>query len=177
GEVDALNLFVGEHGRMELAGVKIKRIPMPEQFATIFSNGIVTSNALIEKNPKLVAGFGRALSKSWLACQENTEACVRAFYKANPVSRPAPDKEAGQLGTDVKQAMFDRTQIEDFRGARQRRGEYPEDAWKRLINVMHAENQIGRADLDLSKLFTNQFVDEFGQFDRQAVIGAAKAAK
>jgi len=177
GEVDALNLFVGEHGRMELAGVKIKRIPMPEQFATIFSNGMVTSNALIEKNPKLVAGFGRALLKSWLACKENTEACVRAFYKTNPASRPTPDKDAEQLAKDVKQAMFDRPQIDDYRGARPRPGEYPEDAWKRLVSVMHAEGQITRADLDLSKLYTNQFVDEFNKFDRQAVTSAAKAVR
>lgn len=178
GDVDALNLFVGEHGRMELAGIKIKRIPMPEQFATIFSNGIVTNNALIEKNPKLVAGFGRALVKSWIACKENAEACVRAYYKQNPAARPTADKEAATLANDMKQVMFDRAQIDDFRGVQpQRYGPYSEDTWKRLVGVMHGEGQIARADLDLSKLYTNQFVDEFNKFDRQVVIDAAKAAK
>jgi NitT/TauT family transport system substrate-binding protein len=178
GEVDALNLFVGEHGRMELAGIPIRRIPMPDQFRTIFSNGIVTSNALIEQKPKLVAGFGRAMVKSWFACRENQEACVRSFWKATPTAAPAPDKEAEQLRTDLKQVMFDKVNIDDFSGGGPRAyGHYPEDAWKRLIGVMAAEGQITRADLDLTKLFTNQFVDEVNKFDQAAVIKAANAAK
>ena len=178
GEVDALNLYVGEHGRMELAGIPIRRVPMPDQFRTIFSNGIVTGNALIEKNPKFVAGFARAMVKSWIACKANTEACVRSHWKINAAARPPADKEAEQLKTDMKQAMFDATQIDDFSGAPdQRYAFYPEDAWKRLIGVMHSEAQIARTDLDLSKLYTNQFVDEINKFDREAVIKAAKAAK
>jgi NitT/TauT family transport system substrate-binding protein len=178
GEIDALNLFVGEHARMEMAGIPIKRLPMPDQFRTIFSNGIVTSNTLVEQKPKLVAGFGRALVKSWLACKENTEACVRAYWKANASARPAPDKEAEQLKRDMAQVMFDRNQIDDFTvGGASLYGFYPEDAWKRLVGVMAAEGQIQRADLDLSKLFTNQFAEEYNKFDRNAVIEAAKAAK
>jgi NitT/TauT family transport system substrate-binding protein len=163
---------------MEFAGIPIRRIAMPDQFRTIFSNGIVTGNELIEKKPKLVAGFGRALIKSWLACKENTEACVRAYWKANPTAAPTPDKEAEQLKRDMAQVMFDARQIDDFTvGGPALYGNYPEDAWRRLVGVMAAEGQIARSDLDLSKLFTNQFVEEFNRFDRDAVIRAAKAAK
>jgi NitT/TauT family transport system substrate-binding protein len=178
GELDALNLYVGEHNRMELAGIPIRRVPMPEQFRTIFSNGIVTSNALIEKNPKLVAGFGRAVVKSWLACKENTEACVRAFWKVNAAARPTADKEAEQLKIDMRQAMFDRAQLDDFTvGGAPLYGNYPEEAWKRLIGVMHGEGQIARADLDLSKLYTNAFVEEFNKLDREALAKKAQAAQ
>jgi NitT/TauT family transport system substrate-binding protein len=178
GEVDALNLFVGEHARMELAGIPIKRVPMPDRFRTIFSNGLVTGNALIEKSPKLVAGFGRALTKSWIACKANTEACVRAYWKANPTARPNPDKEAEQLKRDMAQVMFDAKQIDDFTvGGPRLYGYYPEDAWTRLVGVMAAEGQIAKADLDLSKLFTNRFAEEFNRFDPEAVVRAAKAAR
>jgi NitT/TauT family transport system substrate-binding protein len=178
GEVDAVNFFVGEHGRMELAGIPIRRIPMPEQFGTIFSNGIVTSDKLIAEKPQVVAGFGRALVKSWTACKENAEACVRAYWEAVPTSKPAADKEAEQLRIDMRQVMFDRAQIDAFApGTPAQYGSFPEDAWRRLIGVMAQENLITRSDLDLAKLYSNQFVADFNRFDRDAVVRAAKAAK
>lgn len=178
GEVDALNLFVGEHGRMELAGIPIRRLPMPEIYRTIFSNGFVTSEKLISEKPKLVSGMVRAIAKSWTACKAAPEACVRAYWEANPTSRPAPDKEAAQLKTDMQQAMFDRKQLDDYSGTNVRKaGHYPEDAWRRLIKVMHDEGQITRADLDLTKLYTNRFVDEFNAYDPQIVERQARAQK
>lgn len=178
GEIDALNLFVGEHGRMELAGIAITRMPLPEQFRTIFSNGMVTNDTLIAQKPQIVAGFGRALVKSWIACKANTEACVRAYWESTPTAKPAPDKEATQLATDMKQVMFDGKNIDDFSANPAKTyGFYPEAAWKNLIGVMHAEGQIAKADLDLSKLFTNQFVAEFNKFDADAVAKAAQAVK
>jgi len=177
GEVDALNLFVGEHGRMELAGIPIRRLAMPEAFRTIFSNGFVASEKMINEKPKLVAGMVRAIAKSWAACKANTEGCVRAYWEAVPTSRPAADKEAEQLRTDMRQAMFDRNQLDDFSGAPVRKyGHFPEDAWRRLIKVMHEEALITRTDLDLGKLYTGRFVDEFNAFDLPAVERAARAA-
>ncbi len=170
GEVDAVNLFVGEHGRMELAGLPIRRLPMPEQFGSIFSNGFVVSEKLIAERPKFVAGFGRAVTKSWIACKANVEGCVRAYWAAVPTSRPAPDKEADQLKTDMRQAMFDRPQIDAFgAGAAPKYGSFPETSWKRLIDVMRNEGQITRSDLDLGKLYTGQFIDEINRFDVSAV--------
>jgi NitT/TauT family transport system substrate-binding protein len=178
GEVDALNLFVGEHGRMELSGIPIRRVPMPEAYRTIFSNGFVASDKLIAEKPKLVAGMTRAIAKSWTACKAAPEACVRAYWEAVPTSRPTPDKEAAQLKTDMQQAMFDRKQLDDYSGTTVRKmGHFPEDAWRRLVKVMHDEGQISRADLDLSKLFTNQFVDEINAFDPQVVERQARAVK
>ncbi len=178
GEVDVVNLFVGEHGRMELSGIPIKRLPMPEQFRTLFSNGFVTSEKLIAEKPKLVAGMGRAITKSWIACKANVEACVRAYWDANPTARPAPGKEAEQMKTDLKQALFDRLQVDDFAaGAPRRYGQFPADSWKRLIKVMHDEGLITRADIDVSKLYTDRFVDEVNAFDVAAVEAQSRAAR
>ncbi len=178
GEVDALNLFVGEHGRMELSGIPIKRLPMPEPFRAIFSNGFVVGEKLIAEKPRVVAGLGRALTKSWLACKANTEACVRAYWEANPTARPLADRESAQLQIDMKQAMFDRGQIDDFpAGTARRYGEFPQGAWQRLIKVMHDEGVITRADLDLSKLYTDRFVAEINAFDVAAVEARARASR
>jgi len=178
GEIDALNLFVGEHRRMEMAGIEITRMPLPDKFRTIFSNGMVTSDTLIAQKPKVVAGFGRALIKSWIACKANTEACVRAYWEQTPTAKPTPDKEAAQLAIDMQQVMFDSKQIDDFSANPSKKyGFYPDAAWKSLIGVMHSEGQIAKADLDTTKLYSNQFVDEFNKFDVDAVTKAAQAAK
>lgn len=166
GEVDAVNLFVGEHSRMELMGIPLRRLPMPDQFRTIFSNGWVVGTGLIEQNPELIEGFGRALTRSWLACKENPEDCVRAFWAANPEAAPSAENEAEQLAIDVQQVMFDRAQIDDFTvGGRGIYGDYPEDAWARLVAIMLAEGQIESDDFDLGLLFTNQFADAYNDFE------------
>lgn len=178
GEVDALNLFVSQHGAMELAGIKIRRLPLPEKYRAIFSNGWVASNDVIAKNPKLIAGFGRALTKSWLACKANPEGCVKAHWKHYPAEAPAAGKEAVQLAADAKRVMFDAKFVDDFApGAPHVYGGYPTEIWKRLIDVMHAEGQITRNDLDVTRLFSNAFVDDFNRFDVKAVEKAAKEAK
>lgn len=166
GEVDAVNLFVGEHSRMELMGIPLRRLPMPDQFRTIFSNGWVAGTGLIEQNPELIEGFGRALTRSWLACKENPEACVRAFWAVNPEAAPSAENEAEQLAIDMQQVMFDRVQIDDFTvGGRGIYGDYPEDAWARLVAVMLAEGQIENGDFDLGLLYTNRFAEAFNDFE------------
>lgn len=175
GEVDALNLFVTEHVRMELAGIPIRRLAIPDQFRTIFSNGIVVGEQTIERQPLVIAGFGRALVKSWIACREAVEACVRSWWAANPASRPQAGQEQQQLQVDMRIAMADRDSIDGFVGDDPRLyGHYTEGAWRRMIEVMRAEGQIQRADLDLSRLYTTRFVEEFNRFDREAVAAAAR---
>lgn len=175
GEVDAVNLFVGEHGRMEMAGIPIRRIPMPDQYRTIFSNGIVTNDTMIADKPEIVEGFGRALVKSWHACKANTEACVRAFWAANPAAAPAPADEAVQLERDMIQVMFDQAQIDDFTvGGPDLYGYYPEDAWDRLIAVLADDGEIDNAEFDRGLLFTNRFAEAFNDFDADAVAAAAE---
>ncbi len=175
GEVDAVNLFVGEHGRMEMAGIPIRRIPMPDQYRTIFSNGIVTNDTMIAEKPEIVEGFGRALVKSWIACKANTEACVRAFWETNPAAAPAAGDEAAQLERDMQQVMFDINQIDDFTvGGPDLYGYYPEDAWERLIEVMANDGEIDNTDFDRGLLFTNRFAEAFNDFDAEAVAAAAE---
>lgn len=177
GEIDALNLFVSQHALMEMAGIRIRRLELPEQFRVIFSNGWVASNDVIERNPRAIAGFGRALTRAWLACKENTEGCVRGHWRRYPTEAPPAAREAEQLAIDVRRAMFDARNIDDFGGGPARYGEYPEAIWRRLIEVMHAEGQIQTPNVDVTRLFTNRFVDDFNRFDVAATLAAARAAR
>ena len=177
GGVDALNLFVTEHVRMEITGIAIRRLPIPDPFRAIFSNGIVAGDQTIERQPQVVAGFGRALVKSWIACREAAAPCVRAWWAANPASRPPAGQEPQQLQADMRIAMADRDSIDGFIGDAPRLyGHYTEESWRQMIAVMHAEGQIARADLEIARLYTNRFVEDYNRFDRAAVIAAAQRA-
>jgi NitT/TauT family transport system substrate-binding protein len=177
GEVDALNLFVSEHERMAQAGIAFRRLPMPEPFRSIFSNGWVTNERMIAQQPAVVAGFARATIRGWLACKANPEACVRAWYAVDAASRPPAGQEAERLRADLRIVTVDAGQIDDFPVGQPRRyGEYPDGAWQGLIQVMHAEGQIARADLDLARLFTNRFLEEANRFDAAATEALARAA-
>jgi NitT/TauT family transport system substrate-binding protein len=177
GEVDALNLFVSEHERMAIAGIAFRRVPMPEPFRSIFSNGWVAQDRTIAEQPQLVGAFARAVTRSWIACKANPEACVRAMWAAEAPLRPAAGQEAERMQNDLRLVLADRPQIDDFpEGQPRQYGAFPPGAWERLIQVMHAEAQIARADLDTGKLFTNDFVAATNRFDAAATEAAARAA-
>jgi NitT/TauT family transport system substrate-binding protein len=176
GEVDGLNLFVSEHERMALAGIAFRRLPMPEPFRSIFSNGWVTNERMIAEQPAVVAGFSRAMTRSWIACKANPEACVRAWWTID-ASRPTQAQEAERMRTDRRIALSDGPQIDDFpAGAPRLYGAYPPGSWERLIGVMHAEGQIQRADLDLARLVTDRFVADANHFDVAETEARARAA-
>lgn len=178
GEVDCLNLFVGEHERMAIAGIPFRRLPMPEPFGSLFSNGFVVPDALMQNSPATVAGFCRALVKSWLAMRANPEACVRNYWEATPAARPRAGQEAQQLAADLRIVGVDHAQVENFpAGAPRVWGSFPEGAWQRLVGIMHGEGQIPRADLDLSRLSTDRFLPEVNRFDAAAVEAAARAVR
>lgn len=178
GEVDCLNLFVGEHERMAIAGIPFRRIPMPEPFGSLFSNGFVTPDSFAQSSPAAVAGFGRAMVKSWIAMRANPEACVRNYWEATPAARPRAGQEAQQLAADLRIVGVDRGQVENFPASAPRVwGSFPDGAWQQLVNVMHAEGQIPRADLDISRLVTDRFLPEINRIDVAAVEAAARAVR
>jgi NitT/TauT family transport system substrate-binding protein len=177
GEVDALNLFVSEHERMAIAGIPFRRVPMPEPFRSIFSNGWVASERTIAEQPAAVEGFGRALIRSWIACRANPEACIRTMWQAEAALRPPAGQEAERLRGDLRLVLADGPQIDDFpAGAPRLYGAFPPGSWERLIAVMHAEGQIPRADLDISRLVTDRFVAGMNRMDVPATEAAGRAA-
>jgi NitT/TauT family transport system substrate-binding protein len=176
GSVDALNLPATQNVLMEQAGTPIRRLEIPAEFKTVFSNGIATSDALIQKNPAMVAGMGRAVTKSLAACLANTEACVRAYWKIDPSSKPAPDAEAQWVKSfvAVNQGTYRIGDLASFNG---KFGRYTDGDWKNIVQKMKDGDQIPTADIDLSKLFTARFVTEFHAFDLKKVRDTAAAAK
>lgn len=176
GSVDALNLPAPRNVLMEQAGTEIRRLQIPDEFLHVFSNGLATSDELIKKNPKLVEGMGRATSKSLIACMQDTDKCVRAYWKIDPSSKPTAENEAKWVETfrAVNEGTF---RIGDLKSRMDRLGVYTDDDWKNIVQKMRAGDQITSTDFDMSKLYTVQFAKLFNEFDRKAVSTAVENAK
>ena len=78
-KVDGLNLFDSQHATLEVQGTVIRRLAMPQKYKSLFSNGFVAHEDTIKENPKMLAGFGRAIAKTSVFCEVN---------RAAPRSRP-----------------------------------------------------------------------------------------
>jgi NitT/TauT family transport system substrate-binding protein len=176
GAVDALNLFIGEHETMARAtGVALRRLPVPERFSTLFSNGIATHNDTLRDKPQIAVGVARAFARSVAACEQAMQACVRAFWEANPATRPAPDQEAKVMAETLPLLQLDLAATH-HRQPQGRYGDYRETDWRTLIQTLHAGGQIGKPTLPLALLYTTELLDRVNQWDRAALRSRVAAA-
>jgi len=174
GSVDALNLPATQNVMMEQAGTPIRRLPIPEDFSGMFSNGLATSNALIESQPELVAAMGRAVSKSLEACMANTDACVRAYWQIDPSSRPSAADEETWVTTyqAVNEGSFAIGNVQERTG---QHGLYTLADWENLVTKMLEGGQIDNMNFDIGTLFTDRFAETYNDFDVDAVRALAES--
>ena len=163
-EIDVLNLFAHQHEVMEVTGIKIRRLPLPEGFDKLFSNGWVAHVDTIKENPELVEKFGRAYAKGNLACSFDVEKCVKAWWLFDPASRPAKEKEAEWIKTNLPTIKVD-VRSATAPQPKGKWGIYDEVAWKQYLHGMKVGEQIQDENLDLSKLYTNAFIEKINAFN------------
>lgn len=174
GKVQALNLFDTFHVQMEVLGADLRRLPMEQSYRELFSSGWIAHEDTLRTRPDLVVAFARAAAKGVVACNANPVACVKNFWTLYPATKPAEGSEDQKLADAVRvlkvrlATMLPEKDIS-------RMGYYTEQSWKDYVEVLHVGGQLNTRDVDVSKLYTNQFVKDINNFDTAAVVAAAKA--
>lgn len=176
-QIDVLNLWDTMNVALQRSGTNIRLIPFPKDFQALSSHGFPVTEELLRTKPDLIVRFGRAMSKGAIACEANMAGCVKSYWREYPALEPKSGSEADNLANEVEilrpriaNLMFGRTK--DNMGA------FSEQDWTQLIAALKAGGLIEKdADIKLDTLYTNQFVPEFNRFDRDAVVGKAKAYK
>jgi NitT/TauT family transport system substrate-binding protein len=178
GRIDALNLFDVVHSQMEADGIAIRRVPLPEKYRQLSGNSFAAHVDTFRENPDLLKRFGRAYTKGLVACDANPEGCVRAMWKLHPSSRPTSGDEAKIIADSVRilQANM-RNKVPEAGSGAPAYGRFDERNWKTSLEILGDNGMLQNRDIDLSKLYTNEFVPAFGEFDRAAVLARAKAFK
>jgi NitT/TauT family transport system substrate-binding protein len=171
GRIDALNLFAYTNATLETLGVKIRRLDYPPEFAETSSHGLAFSDQMIAQHPDRIARFGRALAEGTVACQANPDGCLDAYWATFPAQKPHDLTDAMR----EQQRLILKAVIDNMVAGPKKFGEYDDADWKVSIDSLKAGGELKDGDIPLASLYTNQFVEAYNHFDRDAVIARAKA--
>jgi NitT/TauT family transport system substrate-binding protein len=168
GNVDAAIYWDAMLAKLEVAGLKLRQLPVDEVVASLPDVTLSAQTDTIEKKPAMLIGVGRALAKGYVFNQANREAAVRITWKQYPESKPRNMSEEDAL----KNAMYvneARMNIWEPRGGA-RFGEFLKSDYDNVIAFAKEYSIIPKtAEVPPDKLYTNKFVDEFNKFDVAAV--------
>jgi hypothetical protein len=159
---------------MVSAGLKIRRIPYPEDLLNTFSGVVITHADTIRTRPDLDKAIGRAMAKSTIACAAAREACVRSFWTFDPTSRPTPDKHAEWVRNAVAVLEAIYPAMSSFPDNDARWGSFVTQDFDTYIDTLKDAGLIARTDLPREMLYTNQFVASFNDFDPDEVRRRAR---
>lgn len=177
GRVDAFNQFDVVHATIEVQGTPIRRLAIPGDIKQISGNSFAAHIDLIRDNPDLLRRFGRAYSMGLIACDANPEGCVKMFWRFHPAAKPTGD-EAKALSDSVAIMKANMAKkVPPGSGCSRDFGRFGQEGWAANVQVLVDNGMLKNPNVDLSKVYTNEFVGDFGKFDCATVIQRAKRIK
>jgi NitT/TauT family transport system substrate-binding protein len=177
-QVDALNLYETMHATLEANGVKLRRLPLPAEYTDHSSQGFAFREDQITNGPDLVVRFGRAMAESTVACNANVEGCVKSFWKENPALKPIEGSEEEKLRRDSYVVSVRMERLLWFRnGEPHQIGRFSDEDFRLVIQELQRGEVIQKTDIAPNRFYTNDFIEKINDFDKPAVIAAAKAYK
>ena len=176
GKIDSLFLFDIMHEILQGTGYKIRRLPLAPAHENLLGNGFLVHQDLIKTRSKSLIGFGRAITKGSLACVANTAACVKMYWKHYPAKKPRKGTDAKNIAKNVKMlnVRFPRL-LPDPKS--NQIGAYSLQPWKDFVDVLAKAGKISTRNIPVETLYTNELIGQINNFDRGAVISAAKALR
>ncbi len=178
GQVDALNQFDVVHSQIAASGIKIRRIKLPEKYMVLSGNSFAAHVDLIKEKPDLMVRFARAYTKGMVVCEINPEGCVRSAWRLHPTIKPKDGDDPKVLAREASIMMDNlRNKLPAGDPKSRKYGEFIPASWQTNIEILAESGAIKRTDIPLDKLFTNEFVPEFGKFDYDKLVAVAKALK
>lgn len=178
GRVDALNYNSIWHAMLEQTGTKIRRLPYPDTFRRMNSNGFIAHQDTVKNDPQLLARFGRAYTKALVACDANPNLCVEAFWRMQPESRPKDGDAAKNLEQAASLAKLRMSKVlRTPEGQARTVGQFDLDVIKRFVKSMNEAGEFNTDQIPVERIFDNSLVPEFSKFDAAAVRAKAQAAQ
>ncbi len=178
GEVDIYNTWDTNIAGFEAKGTKLRHLPLDDRFKNLFSIGYLAHEDTIKTKPELLARFGRAVAKGTIACGLAVEWCVKTFWKYHPNLKPREGTEAEILADQTYTLTVGLKTMFAFPPGQPRKfGEFPAGSWKNFVDTLYEGGELKSKDIDLNKLYTNEFVAAINQFDNEKVEALARTLK
>jgi NitT/TauT family transport system substrate-binding protein len=172
--VQALNFNSTWIDLLEQEGVPARRLTYPPIFRRMVVNGYIAHRSTLDENPGLLERFGRAWTEALLVCDINPRACIEAFWRKNPSTRPQGDLEQA-LATNIRLLQrWIEPILRDENGKTRVPGAYDLDIIRTYVGEMHKFGEFGTADIPLDAYFSNVLVPGFSRFDHDALVARAR---
>jgi len=172
--VDVEVSFTVGIARQQMAGYAVRVLPVSPDELTLYSYNLFATQAFIEKNPDVIAKFGRATAKATVFLMTNPEAAVRVFWKQYPDRAPKDINDTKTLQSNlaiIKAQMHDMAADElpvDFKW-----GSQDAATFGKIEAYLADDGQIA-SPIAATNFFTNDFADAFNQFDHAAIVNQAR---
>ncbi len=174
GHVQGLILWDSVYAAMERAQGASLRYLQPPGAESLFSTSYFARPETIRSDPKLIAGFGRAVTKGHVFTKANPAAAIQIVWKKYPQTRIPGQSEEQQLPTDTY-ALGRYIEFFTFGDVdkKKRWGQFEPALVDEWVKFAHSGGIISKL-LDPQKLYTNSFVGQFNDFDQQAIVTQAR---
>ncbi|HEX2887647.1 ABC transporter substrate-binding protein [Vineibacter terrae] len=175
--VDAIASYDTAAARVEMAGFKLRYLPLTPVYGQQQSASIGANRKLLASRRNELVGFFRAMAKSTLTAHANPTQAIHAHWAQYPESRPK-SKDETEAVSEMLFLLKRRldNMMRDPADKDQRMGASNLDAWKGFIDM--ARQVSNDPDLatrlgDPNRLFTNELIDEVNDFDKAAIVKRA----
>ena len=139
-----------------------------------YSFNLFATQSFIEKNPVVIARMGRAVAKSTVFLMTNPEAAVRIFWKQYPDRAPKNMNDPRALQNDLAIIKAEtREMAADELPVNFKWGSQDPATFGRIQAYLADAGQIPKA-IAPTDFFTNEFAEQYNQFDHQAIVNQAK---
>lgn len=175
GDVDALALFTQAYATLENAGFEFRYLDNPPEFDLLYSLVFTVRDELVEDDPEVAAGFGRAAYRALLFSAANPEAAMRAGYQQIPDLLPDSGDPEENLDNDVRalQAWLDTAIPRDGQPADWGDwGAISQQQWDATQQFTVEAGTI-EAPVELDRVWDPSLLDEMNGWDRTAVLQLA----
>jgi NitT/TauT family transport system substrate-binding protein len=153
---------------IEQAGEKL-RLFLEGPTGTFFSDSLAVQTSVVQQDPKLIVGVGRAIAKGSEFCFANADACWNIVAKLVPDTTRKPEFTKPLL----------RAVLELHRLPPQANGKWGfqrQDAWQAVEDFLIDGGQL-KEKVDIKQAFTNAFIPGINDFDGPKIKELAQQAK
>ena len=172
--VDAEVSFNGGIARQQMAGYSVRLLPATPDELSQYSFNLFATQTFIEKNSDVIARFGRAIAKATVFLMTNPEAAVHIFWKQYPDRAPKNPNDPKALQTDLAIIKAEiREMAADELPVNFKWGSQDAATFGKIQTYLVDAGQIPKPAAP-ADFFTNAFVDQYSQFDHQAIVNQAK---
>ena len=162
----------GQIGPVEQAGTyNLKLLPRPKFFDSIIAGNVVARSDLSPAKVQALKGYLRSYSKSIVFTKANPEAAIRITWKMFPEAKPKSVADDVALKGAVVTNKAYMEYIDKLEG---KLGFMPTDKMTRYIEFLNLNDpKLG----DVTKYWTNEYIEYANNFDEAKVVDQAKNYK